>query len=41
MNEVVEKELKVEDLIYEVRGKQIMLDSKVTSVKWHKKICII
>ena len=27
MNEVIEKEIKVESLIYEIRGKQVMLDS--------------
>lgn len=27
MNEIVEKEINVEDMIYEIRGKQVMLDS--------------
>ena len=27
MNEVVEKEIKIENMIYEIRGKQVMLDS--------------
>ena len=29
MNEIIEKELKIENMIYEVRGKQVMLDSDV------------
>ena len=30
MNEIIEKEeIKVENLIYEIRGKQVMLDSDV------------
>ena len=27
MNEIIEKELKIEDMIYEIRGKQVMLSS--------------
>ncbi|MBP3765743.1 MAG: ORF6N domain-containing protein [Bacilli bacterium] len=27
MNEIIEKELNIEDMIYEIRGKQVMLDS--------------
>ena len=27
MNELIEKEIQIENLIYEIRGKQVMLDS--------------
>lgn len=29
MNEIVEKKLKIENMIYEIRGKQVMLDSDI------------
>ena len=29
MNEIIEKEIKIENMIYEIRGKQVMLDSDV------------
>ena len=33
MNEIIEKEqIKVENLIYEIRGKQVMLDSDVAKL---------
>lgn len=32
MNEVIEKEIKVESLIYEIRGKQVMLDSDLAKL---------
>lgn len=32
MNEVIEKEIKVENLIYEIRGKQVMLDSDLAKL---------
>ena len=34
MNEVIETEnIKIEDMIYEVRGKQVMLDSEISRTK--------
>lgn len=34
MNEVIEKEdIKIENLIYEIRGKQVMLDSEISTTK--------
>ena len=34
MNEIVEKEnIKIEDMIYEIRGKQVMLDSETSRAK--------
>lgn len=39
MNEVVTKEnIKIEDMIYEIRGKQVMLDSEISVTKCHIKI---
>ena len=35
MNEV--EEIKIENLIYEIRGKQVMLDSEISATKWHEK----
>ena len=32
MNEVIEKEIKVESMIYEIRGKQVMLDSDLAKL---------
>ena len=32
MNEIVEKEMNVEDMIYEIRGKQVMLDSDLAKL---------
>ena len=32
MNEIVEKEINVEDMIYEIRGKQVMLDSDLAKL---------
>lgn len=29
--------VKIEDMIYEIRGKQVMLDSKISMDKWHDK----
>ena len=38
MNKIIEKEnLKIEDMIYEIRGKQVMLDSEISATKWHDK----
>lgn len=33
MNEVVVKESAIENLIYEIRGKQVMLDSEISVTK--------
>jgi len=32
MNEIKQEEIKVENIIYEIRGKQVMLDSDVVFV---------
>jgi hypothetical protein len=32
MNNIVEKELNIEDMIYEIRGKQVMLDSDLAKL---------
>ena len=38
MIEIIEKkEIKVENMIYEIRGKQVMLDSEISATKWHDK----
>ena len=38
MNElIIEEKLKIENMIYEIRGKQVMLDSEIFRVKWHVK----
>ena len=33
MNEIIEKEINIENMIYEIRGKQVMLDSEISWVK--------
>ena len=33
MNEITEKEIQVENMIYEIRGKQVMFDSEISSAK--------
>ena len=38
MNEIIDKEnIKIENMIYEIRGKQVMLDSEISSTKWYNK----
>ena len=38
MNEIIVKDnIKIENMIYEVRGKQVMLDSEISATKWHDK----
>ena len=38
MNELIVKEdIKIENMIYEIRGKQVMLDSEISATKWHDK----
>ena len=32
MNEIIEKELNIEDMIYEIRGKQVMLSSDIAKI---------
>ena len=32
MNEVIEKDIKIEDMIYEIRGKQVMIDSDLAKL---------
>ena len=39
MNEVVTKEnIKIEDMIYEIRGKQVMLDSDLAMLMGQKQL---
>ena len=36
MNEVIEKEtIKIENLVYNIRGQQVMLDSEIFATKWY------
>lgn len=36
MDDIVSKdEIKIENLIYEIRGKQVMLDSEISATKCH------
>ena len=36
MNELIsEEEIKIENMIFEIRGKQVMLDSELFATKWH------
>ena len=40
MNEVIEKEtIKIENMIYDVRGIQGMLDSEISAIKCHYYVC--
>ena len=32
MNEIIEKEIKIENMIYEIRGRQVMLDSDLAKL---------
>ena len=34
-NVILKDEVIIEDLIYEIRGKQVMLDSEISATKWH------
>ena len=39
MNEIIEKEeIKIENMIYEIRGVQVMLDSEISATKCHDYI---
>lgn len=39
MNEILEKEsVVIENMIYEIRGKQVMLDSEILITKCHKNM---
>lgn len=33
MNKLVEKEIKIENMIYGIRGKQVMLDYEISATK--------
>lgn len=33
MNEVINKEVNIENMIYEIRGKQVMLASEISATK--------
>lgn len=38
MNEIIEKEnVKIENMIFEVRGKQVIFASEISRAKWHDK----
>ena len=38
MNNIKEfDEIKIKDMIYEIRGRQVMLDSEISATKWHDK----
>jgi len=36
-SQIATKKNKIEDMIYEIRGKQVMLDSEISRAKWHDK----
>lgn len=37
MNKIMELEtLNIEDMIYEIRGRQVMFNSEVSATKWHR-----
>lgn len=36
MNEIIEKNIKIEEMIYEIRGKQVMLDSDLAKLYQYK-----
>ena len=39
MNDIIlDKKINIEDMIYEVRGKQVMLDSEIAVTKCHDSI---
>ena len=31
------EEIKIKNLIYNIRGKQVMFDSEISATKWHDK----
>ena len=36
MNQIINYEkINIDDMIYEIRGKQVMLSSKISATKWH------
>ena len=38
MNDItIIDKINIENMIYEVRGKQVMLDSEISATKWHDK----
>ena len=32
---LIKDDMKIEDMIYEIRGKYVMLDSELSVTKWH------
>ncbi len=36
MNEVMIDNSKIENMIYEIRGKHVMFNSEVSATKWHR-----
>ena len=34
-NIILNDKIKIEDMIYEIRGKQVMLSSELSVTKWH------
>ena len=38
MNELIEKNNNIENMIYEIRGVQVMLDSEISATKCHDYI---
>ncbi len=36
MKEIIENEVKIENMIYEIDGKKVMLDTEVAVVKCHR-----
>ena len=37
-NVVIDVDIKVENLIYEIRGIQVMLDNEISATKCHKRL---
>jgi len=35
------EQIKIEKMIYEIIGKQVMLDSEISTIKWYKKLTFI
>ena len=38
-NEIIESDIKIENMIYEIREVQFMLDSEIDAIKCHEYIC--
>lgn len=39
MNEIIEKDINIEDMIYEVNGVEVMLDSEISTTKCRGYLC--